>query len=170
MPTELYYRSILPFNNVLDIGERSLMKSGIHLATPAHQAWRDERGSQRVQEARVAPHEPGAERDLLCGRCLRVQGVLQRAFLELHADAPAQHRKAAGVVWFAAREGPETPRGARGVKSEAGALKKVRVAFARVYVSACAVRKNGRQVLALLEGARRVGGLRCGGRRPRRRG
>ena len=70
------------------------MKSGIHLATPAHQAWRDERGSQRVQEARVAPHEPGAERALLCGRCLRVQGVLQRAFLELPADAPAQHRKA----------------------------------------------------------------------------
>ena len=58
------------------------------------QAWRDELGSQRIQEARVAPHEPRAERDLLCGRCLCVQGVLKRAFLELHADAPAQHRKA----------------------------------------------------------------------------
>ena len=42
----------------------------------------------------MAPHEPRAERDLLCGGCLRVQGVLQRAFLELHADAPTQHRKA----------------------------------------------------------------------------
>ena len=87
---------------ITDIGESSLMQRGI-LATPARQAARrDELGSQRIQEARVAPHEPRAEGYLLCGRCLCMQGVLQRAFLELHADAPAQHRKAAGVVWFAA--------------------------------------------------------------------
>ena len=73
-------------------------------------AGRDELGSQRIQEARVAPHEPRAEGHLLCGGWLCMQGVLQRAFLELHADAPAQHRKA-GASSGSPSEGVQKLRG-----------------------------------------------------------
>ena len=69
MPTELRIDPNLALTKTTDIGESSLMQRGIHLAPLERQAARrDELGSQRIQEARVAAHEPRAEGYLLCGR------------------------------------------------------------------------------------------------------
>ena len=156
------------FFRIAYVGESSLMQRSIDLATPAAPSSSARRtrqpahpgstgGATRAQSRRIPPVWA------VSVHAGRASARFPRA-ARRRADSTSESRR---VVWFAEREGPETPRGARGVKSAGPCI----TGLWSLLQKKSGVRK-GKRVCAKPANlaSRRVGGLRCGGRTRGRRG